>query len=131
EAGLMRDVVAASPAIARLRERLRGVPESAGYYERIRLGELVAAEVDRRREEDAALALARLAPLAAATRVEAAGAPGAAFNLAFLVDRVGLGAFSAAVDGLVRELGERIDVRYVGPLAPYSFADLELAAGAA
>ena len=46
EAALLRAVVEGSPAVARLRERVRGLSEAAGRNERIRLGELVAAEVE-------------------------------------------------------------------------------------
>jgi hypothetical protein len=128
---LLRGVVAASPKVAALRKRIEDLPQDAGYYERIRLGELVAAEVERRREEDAARAYARLEPLAVAARSEGLGTPDAAFNLAFLVERERLDEFSAAVTALIDELGDRVAVRYVGPLAPYSFADVELAAEAA
>jgi hypothetical protein len=131
EEDLLRGIVTASPKVAALRERLQRLPANAGYYERIRLGELVATEVDRVREADAARALAQLEPLAAATRSDGLGTPDAAFNFAFLVDRSSLDDFSAAVTNLIAELGDRISVRYVGPLAPYSFADAELAAGAA
>jgi hypothetical protein len=124
-------VVASSPKVAALRERINRLPENAAYYERIRLGELVSAEVERRREADAAYALGLLERLAVAARVEGAGAPDAAFNLAFLIDRAKLDSFSAAVTDIINELADRITVRYVGPLAPYSFADIELAAGAA
>jgi hypothetical protein len=131
EEDLLRGVVTTSPKVAALRERLGRLPPEAGYYERIRLGEMVAVEVDRLRLDDTARALARLEPLAIATRSEGLGAPDAAFNLAFLVDRERLDDFSAAVTALIAELGDRVSVRYVGPLAPYSFADVELAAGAA
>ena len=40
---LMTGVVERSPTIARLREQVRGLPEAAGYYTRIELGQLVAA----------------------------------------------------------------------------------------
>jgi hypothetical protein len=128
---LLRGVVAGSPKIAALRRRIEGLPDDAGYYERIRLGELVAAEVERSRDEDLARAFARLEPLAVAARQEGLGTPDAAFNLAFLVERERLDEFSAAVTALIEELGDRVAVRYVGPLAPYSFADVELAAEAA
>jgi hypothetical protein len=128
---LLRGVVAESPKVAALRKRIEGLPDDAGYYERIRLGELVAAEVERRREMDAARAVARLEPLAVAARSEGLGTPDTAFNLAFLVERERLDEFSAAVTALIDELGDRVAVRYVGPLAPYSFADAELAAEAA
>jgi hypothetical protein len=111
EDALLRSVVAGSREIAALRERVRRLPEAAGYYERIRLGELIAAEVARQREVDT-------------------GADGA-FHFAFLVERDGVDAFSTAVGKLAEELGDRVAIRYVGPLAPYSFAEAELAAGAA
>jgi hypothetical protein len=131
EDGLMRGVVAGSPAVAALRERLKGLPEDAAYFERVRLGELVAAEVERHREAESAHALAALDPHAVASRVDAASAPDAAFNLAFLVERDCIDAFDEAVGALAQQLSGRLAVRGVGPLAAYSFVDAELAAGAA
>ena len=130
EEALLRGVVAGSGEIAALRERVLRMPEAAAYYDRIQLGELIAGEVQRRREADAALAQERLAPCAVAVREEATGRDGA-FHLAFLVERDRIDAFSAAVTDLTAELGDRVAIRYVGPLAPYSFAEAELAAGAA
>jgi hypothetical protein len=125
------DVVATSPAIAALRERVRALPGEAGYYERIRLGELVAAEVARRREHDAQRVLDRLQPLAVAARAEAPKGPDGAFDLAFLVERSAIDAFSMGVVSVGDELGERVRIRYVGPVPPYSFADAELTVGSA
>lgn len=130
EDALLSAVVREVPAVAALRERVQKLSDSAGYYDRIRLGELVAAEVARRRENDTALALARLEPLAVAANAEQAHSPDAAFNLAFLVDRRQVDAFSDAVGRLRAELGERVTLRYVGPLPPYSFAETDLSAGA-
>jgi phage gp37-like protein len=131
EDGLLREVVQASPAVAALRERVRRVSETAGYYDRIRMGELVAAEVGRRREQDTALALERLEPLAARASVDEASTPSAAFKLAFLVDGDDVDEFSEAVGGLREALAGRVALRYVGPLPPYSFAEADLIAGTA
>jgi hypothetical protein len=131
EERLLRDVVAASPAVAALRDRVRKLPENAGYYDRIRLGEIVAAEVARRQEQDGSLALSRLEPLAVAARAEQVSSPNAAFNLAFLVEGGKVETFSEAVGRLREELGDRVTLRYVGPLPPYSFADTDLSPGAA
>jgi len=131
EERLLRAVVSGSPQVAALRERLQTLPDAAGYYDRIRLGELVAAEIERRREEDRAVALERLEPLAVSASTEAVTGTEGAFNLAFLVERGRLDRFSAAVRGLAEEVGERVRIRYVGPLPPYSFADAELTAGEA
>jgi len=130
EERLLSAVVREVPTVATLRERVQKLSDSAGYYDRIRLGELVAAEVARRREEDTALALARLEPLSVATDVGQPHSPDAAFNLAFLVESGGVDAFSDAVGKLRGELGERVTLRYVGPLPPYSFAETDLSAGA-
>jgi hypothetical protein len=129
EEQLLREVVRSSPPIAALRDRVRALPENAGYYERIRMGELVAAEVARHRERDDALSLARLEKLAVASRIEERSSANSAFNLAFLVDGEAVDRFSEAVGRLRQELGERVSLRYVGPLPPYSFVEGDLGAG--
>jgi hypothetical protein len=129
EEALMAGVVAGSPAIARLRERVNGLPEAAAYYKRIELGQLVAAEVERTRERDAQAILERLEPIALAARLEPASAADAAVNAAFLVDEGRVDEFSEAVARLGRELAGRIRLRYVGPLPPYSFTDVNERSG--
>ena len=127
---VLREIVQSSPPVAALRERIRKLPEAASYYDRIRMGELVAAEIARRREEYEALALARLEPVAVMARAEPVSSQNGAFNLAFLVESAEVDQFSEAVGRLRAELGERITLRYVGPLPPYSFAENDLSMGA-
>lgn len=126
EPQLLREVVRESNTISELRDRLREVPPEAGYYERIRLGELVAEHVGHRRAEDTRIALETLEPLSVAAREDEIRQADSAFNIAFLVDRDRLEAFNQGVRELAAELGDRIALRYVGPLPPYSFADVEL-----
>jgi hypothetical protein len=128
EERLLRDVVRTSPAVRTLRARVQSLPDAAAYYERIRLGELVAAEVDRHRDRDSRRALDKLEPMAVAAESELVSGPQGAFNLAFLVERERIDGFGIAVRELADELGERVEVRYVGPLPPYSFAGPELEA---
>jgi hypothetical protein len=125
EDALMATVVARSPAIARLRRQVSGVPEAATYYKRIELGQLVAAEVERAREHDARAILERLEPHALAARLEPHSGMESAVNAAFLVDKGRIDEFSEAVTALGRELAGRIRLRYVGPLPPYSFTGAE------
>lgn len=131
EEQLMRDVVTRSRAVAELRDHIRTLPNEAGYYERIRLGELVASEVGHRRAEDTRLAIEMLEPVATGVREEELRSPDAAFNLACLVERERQDAFGKEVRRLGEELGDRISLHYVGPLPPYSFADIELGSEAA
>jgi len=130
EAALLRSVVEGSPAVAKLRERVRGLSEAAGHFERVRLGELVAAEVDQRRERDAEALHARLDGLAVATSREQVSGLQAAVNAAFLVERERADEFARAVAALGDELGDRIALRLLGPLPPYSFVAEEAPAWA-
>lgn len=131
EAPLLREVVAGSPALSRLAARVRNMPQNAAYYDRIRLGESIAAAVARRRAADEQHALAALGPAAVAGRAEEAPGTLDAFNLALLVKRTRERELSRLVGDLAEAVGGTIEIRYVGPLPPYSFAEGELAAGGA
>jgi hypothetical protein len=126
---MLREIVQSTPAVAELNERLRTVSVEAAYYDRIRLGELVAAEVDHRRVADSNAALARLQPLAEAVREQEVREPSAAYDLAFLVRREAIDDFSKGVRELDREVGDRIELSYIGPAPPYSFAEANLDEG--
>jgi hypothetical protein len=130
EEQLLREIVRESAQVRALRERLEGSPDDArSYGERVRLGELVAAEFARRRDADTRRVLAALEPLAVATRQEELRNEHAVFSLAFLVERKGQEKFDQAVGELRQELGRRMELRYVGPLVPFSFAEADLTSG--
>ncbi|HEX3317248.1 MAG TPA: GvpL/GvpF family gas vesicle protein [Solirubrobacteraceae bacterium] len=123
---MLRELVDTDPAIAELRERVRAVSDEAGYFDRIRLGELISQAFDRFRAADTDAALARLEPVAEAVRVQDVRRAAAAFDLAFLVPRDRIEAFSSAVQAFDRDVGDRIGLSYVGPAPPYSFAEANL-----
>jgi len=131
EARLLREVVRTSPQVAALRDRVSKVSDTAGYYDRIRLGELVAAQIAARREQDASLAMARLEPFAVSARAEEVSSQNGAFKLAFLVESGEMDTFGEAVGLLREDLGERVRLTYVGPLPPYTFAEPDQSAGTA
>jgi len=130
EQALMRAIVESSPHVAHMRERVRAAPGAAGHFERVRLGELVAAEVQARRERDAAAVVERLEGLAVESRAEPAGGVDGAVNAAFLVERTRAAEFGEAADAIAAELAGRIEVRCLGPLPPFSFASEEAPAWA-
>ena len=130
EAVLLRSIIEGSPAVAQLRERVRGLSEAAGHFERVRLGELVSAEVEQVRARDAEALHARLDGLAVATSREPASGLQAAVNSAFLVERGRADEFARAVDAAAQELGDRVELRLLGPLPPYSFVAEEAPAWA-
>jgi hypothetical protein len=131
EQALMRAIVERSPAVAKLRERIGAMPAAASHFERIKLGELVAAEVEQERERDAAWLLQRLDRLAVATSRGQAGGTDGAVNAAFLVERARVDEFSRAVGDAAETLADRVQLRFLGPMPPYSFASEQVVGAAA
>lgn len=128
EERLLREIVVSTPQLAQMRERLANPRVKTTQAEQITLGQLVEREIGRYQAQDSAAALDKLEPLAAATRQEEVSHPNA-FNLAFLVNRKFVDGFSDAVHGLREQLAQRIELRYVGPVPPFSFAEANLSLG--
>ena len=126
ETALMSEVVRDNPEIAALRDALRGQEEDATYYERIRLGEMVAAAVERTCDAAAQAMLDALAPLALAVDTGGPGHEQVAFNGSFLVERERIAEFDAAVDEIGRAQAGRMHLKYTGPLPAHSFVELSV-----
>lgn len=127
EDALLRSVLSTRRDIAELRAALGDRPADATYYERIRLGELVAQAVADRRQAIHERTVAALEPLAAATETGEPLHEQMLANVAFLVRRDELTKFDDAVDRLGDDLGEAVRISYMGPLAPHHFVDLATA----
>lgn len=125
EETILREMVAQDREIGYLRNEIAGKSEAATYYERIRLGELVAAAFAARQEADAAKIVGELRPHVADLRVGEPIHERMAVNASFLVERDGLAEFDRVVDSIgAREAG-RIRFKVTGPLPPHSFVELE------
>ena len=126
EAQVLREVVAENRDIARLRKAVQGKPADAAYYERIRLGELVAEALERKRAGDSERIMERVGRQAIKV------APGEllhermAVNASFLVARDSTDEFNRALDELAYEERERIRFTCTGPLPPHSFVELSM-----
>ena len=126
EERLFSEIVAENEDIRALRDRLAGQAPAATHYERIQLGELVAAALERKSAAEAAALLDALEPLAVETRVNKNLGDMMLLNAAFLVDRSQEQAFDTRVQSLGEAQAGRLIFQYVGPLPPYNFVDIEL-----
>jgi hypothetical protein len=123
---LLRAVLRRRPELKKRSEAIDRVPVELSHQERIALGQAVAAAVEEQRSLDQQLLLAPLSEPAADVRVEAPASDRQALNLQVLVDRARRPQLDAVVQRLSEEHGDRFAFRYVGPVPPYSFADLAL-----
>jgi Gas vesicle synthesis protein GvpL/GvpF len=124
EQSLYRDVVRDNPQIASLRTSVAERPADAGYYDRIRLGEMVAAAVERRRERDAHTIIDALGEHAKAVETGEVSHERVVAQASFLVERSRLDEFNASVDQVAETYGGKIRFKYTGPLPPHSFVEL-------
>ncbi|MGH3379314.1 MAG: GvpL/GvpF family gas vesicle protein [Actinoallomurus sp.] len=118
---LIREVLAEEPEAAGLREKIRGLPEDAAYYDRIRLGELIVKAMEDKRQTDTEELVAALEPYTADAALRTPAGEDTAADVAFLVTEQRLPEFEDAVDALGERWAGRIRLRMVGPLAPYDF----------
>lgn len=125
EDALLRAILRDAPSLARLRDRAN---RSGALADQVALGQRVEREIDERRARDTATVRQALEDRASGVREEQVSHPDA-FNIAFLVARDGTDAFGEGLPAIQEQLGDRIEVRYVGPAPPFSFADSALGAG--
>jgi hypothetical protein len=125
EDAMLRGILRDAPALARLRDRAN---RSGAMADQVALGQRVEQAIDERRALDTATVRAALEDRAVSVREEQVRHPDA-FNLALLVARDGVDELGERVPAVQAELGDRVDLRYVGPAPPFSFADAALGAG--
>ena len=126
EEQLFAEIMAENDDIRALQDSLADQPPEATQYERVQLGERVAAAIQRKSEAEAAALLDALEPLAVATRVNENQTDMMLLNAAFLVDKSQEQAFDATVQALGAAQAGRQIFQYVGPLPPYNFVDLRV-----
>jgi gas vesicle protein GvpL/GvpF len=123
---VFQEIIGNNPTIRRMRDGLSSRSLEESYYDRIRLGELVGAELKERRVRDAESILERLRPLAEKTQVNATIADHMVVNAAFLIAREREAEFDAMVRTLDAEMGRRLLIKCVGPVAPYNFVNVSM-----
>jgi hypothetical protein len=126
EQAVLREIVGDDPEINRLSEATRSRPDAEVHADKVRLGELVAAALERRRAQDERMLLDALGGHAEEILVEPARHEQVALHAQLLVRQEQRGDLDACVQRLAEQQAPRIHFRFVGPLAPWSFADVEL-----
>ena len=123
---IFREIVEENPPIRQLRDSLAGRPSQQSYQDRMRLGEMVAIAVEKKREADAEKILACLRPFCVYLKTTPAVSDRMILNAAFLVDKPREPEFDLAVQQLDAEMGYRVMFKYVDQVPPYNFVNFTL-----
>lgn len=117
--GVLRRILARDPRIEAARAASAG--PGASDRDRIRLGQLVAAAIERRRASDARVIADALEPWVVRTATTVAADAWGVATVACLVDIEREDDFVAAAEALAEQHAELVRLRLLGPLAPYDF----------
>ena len=112
--------------IVRARKGIAGKPEQHALAERIRLGQIVKASMDQRRDSFRERMIDFLKPVAIDVQSNALVCDEMVMNVAFLVDRARQEEFDSRVRQLDSLFQGKINFRIIGPLPSYSFATIEV-----
>ena len=126
---LFREIAEENQEIQQLRDAIAGQPVEATYNERVRLGELVAASVQQKTEQEANSILQALQPLAVETKLNENMTDTMLLNAAFLVDKDKIAEMDDKVGQVSQSQSDRMIFRYVGPLPAYDFVNVRVSLG--
>ncbi|SEG99474.1 Gas vesicle synthesis protein GvpL/GvpF [Nonomuraea solani] len=121
EQALIAEILAENPEAGALREAMRGKDEDATRNERIRLGEIIAASIEMKRNMDTQVAVEALDGTFAQAAVREPTHEQDAVHLAMLSKMSDHKAIEKAVKKLGERWSGRVQLRLLGPLAPYDF----------
>jgi hypothetical protein len=127
EKAIFEEILAENPPIRRLRDSLMPHmerPPETTHFDRLRVGELVKAAMDRKRQREAKKILSRFRPIAGRIRENRIIMDRMVLNAAFLVDKGREKDCDEAVRKLDEELGERMVFKYTGPTPPFNFCEI-------
>lgn len=123
---LFDEIVSENRDIRVLRDRLTATaPQGVAWRnEGLRLGTMVSNAMAAKREQDAKRIVSALRPIAYDYKTNKVSTDMMILNGAFLVCKERVIAFDAAVADLDERYGERMRLKYVGPLPPFNFIEI-------
>jgi hypothetical protein len=121
----LRHLFRERPELRELRDQ--AAAGRASYHSQLTLGEAIARALDELASDDAAMVYDELAGLAEHIVSSEVNAKDQILDAALLVQRGARTKTDEGVTRLRRTLPDRVRLRYIGPLPPYSFVDGQLA----
>lgn len=118
---IFQEIVKNSPEIRRLKKS-----KHISYQDKIAAGELVAKHLDQKREAEKERILTPLLEIANDMKENKNLGDDMILDAAFLVRKTREREFDAAVNSIGNSYGQKIKLKYVGPLPAYNFIKLRI-----
>jgi hypothetical protein len=110
--------------IKNLRNKLMNLPVDKSYYQRMKIGEMVAEALKKETENYKDAILGALSPLSADVKINDNYGDMMILNAAFLIKNTSESAFDKVVTDLAEQFGRFMTFKYVGTLPMYNFVNL-------
>jgi hypothetical protein len=121
EQAVLQEILEEDQEAGQLRDEIRDSDPDATRDARIRLGEIINDAIAAKREEDTSQLTSAMDGHAVATVVRDPTHELDAVNVAFLLEEDQEDALDQAVEDLGKEWEGRVELRILGPMAPYDF----------
>ena len=126
EEAIFKEILEEEPSVRRLRDRLMGRRPEVTYYDRIELGKMIEAALEKKRAADREHILQPLCPLVDEFKQRDTVMDMMVLNVALLVKKSLEPEIDRAIESLDRSYGSRLRFKYVGPVPPYNFINLNI-----
>jgi len=124
ETAIYESIIEKHDEIRSLRDKLINLPTDKTYYQRMKIGEMVAEALKKEIEAYKNSILSVLNPLSEDVKVNDNYGDMMILNAAFLIKNTSESAFDKVVDDLDGKYGNFMMFKYVGTLPPYNFVNL-------
>jgi len=122
---IFAEILAEQEGIRALREWIAARPQVGTRQQRIEIGRMVAEALEEKKRKEGGEILETLTPLTAEARAGKLLGQKMILNAAFLVAREREAEFDERVASLGEQRGQRLLFRYVGPVPPFNFVNLQ------
>ncbi|MFH0775228.1 MAG: GvpL/GvpF family gas vesicle protein [bacterium] len=122
--GIFREISSTHKEVKSLKEKLTKKFTSPSLDEKVDLGKKVKDALEKKREVEAEEILDILRPKCINLRNNKIIGDNMVLNCAYLVDKAHEGEFDDYIEELTQKHKDRLKFKYVGPVAPFNFAEL-------
>ncbi|MBU4311161.1 MAG: GvpL/GvpF family gas vesicle protein [Candidatus Omnitrophica bacterium] len=122
--GIFREIGSTHKEVKSLKERLAKDPTLSSLEEKVDLGKRVKDALEKKREAETEEILDVLRPKCVDLRKNKIVGDNMVLNCAFLVDEAHEREFDDYIEELSQKYKDRLNFKYVGPVAPFNFAEL-------